>query len=94
MTDRVAVQQERLVALLDEKRSFPPSEEFRRQANASDPAIYERAQRDLEKFWGEDGAEAILQWRGEHLSDDQPLEAFWERRQAQTTGQRPYRRVG
>jgi hypothetical protein len=47
-----------------------------------------------EKFWGEDGAEAILQLRGDHLSDDQPLEAFWERRQAQTTGQRPYRRVG
>jgi len=46
-----------------------------------------------EKFWGEEGAEAILQLRGDHLSEDQPLEAFWERRQAQATGQRPYRRV-
>lgn len=46
-----------------------------------------------EKFWGEEGAEAILQLRGDHLSDDQPLEGFWERRQAQATGQRPYRRV-
>lgn len=46
-----------------------------------------------EKFWGEEGAEAILQLRGDHLSDDQPLAAFWHRRQAQATGQRPYRRV-
>lgn len=46
-----------------------------------------------EKFWGEAGAEAILQLRGDHLSDDEPLQAFWQRRQAQTTGQRPYRRV-
>jgi hypothetical protein len=44
-----------------------------------------------EKFWGEAGAEGILQLRGDHLSDDQPLEAFWKRRQAQATGQRPYR---
>jgi hypothetical protein len=47
-----------------------------------------------EKFWGEDGAEGILQLRGDHLSDDQPLEAFWQRRQAQATGQRRYRRAG
>jgi hypothetical protein len=45
-----------------------------------------------EKFWGEEGAEAILQLRADHLSDNQPLEAFWERRQDQQTGQRPYRR--
>jgi hypothetical protein len=44
-----------------------------------------------EKFWGEAGAEGILQLRGDHLSDDQPLEAFWKRRQAQATGRRPYR---
>jgi hypothetical protein len=46
-----------------------------------------------EKFWGEAGAEGILQLRGDHLSDDQPLAAFWQRRQAQATGQRRYRRV-
>jgi hypothetical protein len=47
-----------------------------------------------EKFWGEEGAEAMLQLRADHLSEDQPLEAFWERRQAAATGQRPYRRAG
>ena len=46
-----------------------------------------------EKFWGEEGAEALLPLRGDQLSDEQPVEAFWERRQAQATGQRPERRV-
>ena len=40
-----------LSALLDERRVFPPSEEFRRQANASDPEIYEHAARDPQAFW-------------------------------------------
>jgi acetyl-CoA synthetase len=42
-----------LSALLDERRVFAPSEEFRRQANFSDAAIYERAARDPEGFWAE-----------------------------------------
>jgi acetyl-CoA synthetase len=42
---------ENLDALLQENRLFPPSEEFRKQANANDPEIYERARRDPEKFW-------------------------------------------
>ncbi len=47
-----------------------------------------------EKFWSEDGSEAVLQLRADYLSDGQPLEAFWQRRQAAATGQRQYRRVG
>jgi acetyl-CoA synthetase len=43
-----------LEALLQEGRRFEPPEEFRRRANASDPAIYERADRDLEGFWAEE----------------------------------------
>lgn len=46
-----------------------------------------------EKFWCEEGAEGILQLRGDHLSDDRPLDAFWERRQASETGQRRYRKA-
>jgi hypothetical protein len=46
-----------------------------------------------EKFWSEDGGEAILQLRADHLSDDQPLVEFWKRRQANATGQRQYRKV-
>jgi hypothetical protein len=45
-----------------------------------------------EKFWTEQGAEAILQLRADYLSDDEPLDDFWQRRQAAATGQRRYRR--
>jgi hypothetical protein len=47
-----------------------------------------------EKFWTEEGAEAILQLRADYLSDDEPMEDFWQRRQEAATGQRPYRRAG
>jgi hypothetical protein len=46
-----------------------------------------------EKFWSEEGAEAILQLRADHLSDDAPLERFWQTRQAKQAGQRPYRKA-
>jgi hypothetical protein len=44
-----------------------------------------------EKFWSEEGAEAILQLRADYLSDDEPMEEFWQRRQETATGQRRYR---
>jgi hypothetical protein len=46
-----------------------------------------------EKFWSEEGAEAILQLRSDHMSDDEPLESFWQTRQAEQTGQRHYRKA-
>jgi hypothetical protein len=46
-----------------------------------------------EKFWTEDGAEEMLQLRADLLSDDQPLNAFWQRREAGESGQRRYRRA-
>lgn len=45
-----------------------------------------------EKFWSEQGSEAVLQLRADQLSDGEVLETFWERRQAAATGQRRYRR--
>ena len=45
-----------------------------------------------EKFWTEQGSEAVLQLRADQLSDGEILETFWERRQAEATGQRRYRR--
>jgi hypothetical protein len=45
-----------------------------------------------EKFWSEEGAEGILQLRADDLSDDEPLEKFWEQRQATASGHRRYRR--
>jgi hypothetical protein len=46
-----------------------------------------------EKFWTETGAEAILQLRADHLSDNEPLTAFWQTRQTTQTGQRTYRKA-
>jgi len=47
-------------ALLQEQRVFPPSEEFVRQANVNDPAIYDEAARDYEAFWAK--CAEMLDW--------------------------------
>ncbi len=60
MADSTAVPSEKLDALLQENRTFPPSEEFRRQANMNDPAIYERADGDGLAFWAEEAER--LEW--------------------------------
>ncbi len=44
-----------------------------------------------EKFWTEEGAEALLQLRADHLGGDEPMEDFWQRRQDAATGRRRYR---
>jgi acetyl-CoA synthetase len=44
-----------------ETRTFPPTGDFVRQANASDPAIYDRADKDFEGFWAEQAR--TLSWR-------------------------------
>lgn len=43
-----------------------------------------------EKFWTEDGAEALLQMRADHLSDATPMDGFWQRRQDTESGLRNY----
>jgi acetyl-CoA synthetase len=47
-------------ALLSERRVFKPSEEFRRGALWSDPAVFDRAAADPEAFWGEQAK--MLHW--------------------------------
>ena len=57
-------------ALLQEDRRYPPTEEFTKQANVGDPAIYERAKADPEAFWAEQAKgldwiepyQKILEW--------------------------------
>ncbi|HVL38411.1 MAG TPA: acetate--CoA ligase [Fimbriimonadaceae bacterium] len=43
--------QKTIDTLLAEDRSFPPPEDFRLQANVSDPSWYERAMKDPVTFW-------------------------------------------
>ena len=60
--------------LLHETRLFPPSDEFRAQANLSDPGVYERAEADPEGFWAEWAEEldwfekwhTVLEWNPPH----------------------------
>jgi len=54
-------QSDALDTLGTETRTFPPPPEFVRQANVSDPAIYERADRDFEGFWAEHARSLV--WR-------------------------------
>jgi hypothetical protein len=50
-----------------------------------------RRVKGTEKFWSEQGAEALLQLRADYLSDGDVMAGFWQRRQAAATGQRGYR---
>jgi acetyl-CoA synthetase len=47
-------------ALLKEERSFSPTDEFRKAAHVSDPAIYDKAAKDPEAFWANFAKE--LEW--------------------------------
>jgi acetyl-CoA synthetase len=49
----MATDERTLEALLEESRTFEPSEAFKAAAHASDPALYERAAEDPEGFWAE-----------------------------------------
>jgi hypothetical protein len=80
-----------------ERMRYP---EYRRQGLPITSSYVESAVKQFnqrvkgtEKFWSEEGAEAILQLRADYLSDDEPLTGFWQRRQNGETGQRRYRRV-
>jgi hypothetical protein len=50
-----------------------------------------RRVKGTEKFWTDEGAEAILQLRADYLSDGDVMAQFWQRRQEAATGQRCYR---
>src|SRR5438105_5265690 len=56
-----ARQSDALDTLGSETRTFPPPGGFVRQANVTDPAVYERAEKDFEGFWAEQAR--TLTWR-------------------------------
>ena len=55
---------------------------------------FNRRVKGTEEFWSEAGAEALLQLRADYLSETEPMEKFWQEREAAATGRRRYRRVG
>jgi acetyl-CoA synthetase len=64
--------EQNIEALLEERRTFSPPEEFAAQANVSDPSVYGRAEQDFEGFWADFARE--LHWFKEW---DQVMK--WER---------------
>ena len=66
-----------LSVLLEEKRKFKPSADFTKQANVQDPAVYERAAKDPERFWSNFAEE--LQWdrKWDKVLDWQVPHAKW-----------------
>ena len=65
---------DRIETLLDEQRSFPPPEAFKRQANVSDPTIYAQAKQDREGYWANWAKQlewikpwdTVLEWKPPH----------------------------
>jgi acetyl-CoA synthetase len=61
--------------LLNENRSFPPDDAFRRDAHVRDTGIYERAAADPEAFWAEQAGqlewsrpwEQVMRWEPPHV---------------------------
>ncbi|HUE95645.1 MAG TPA: AMP-binding protein, partial [Longimicrobiaceae bacterium] len=66
-----------LDTLLHENRRFPPPADFTRQANASDPAIYEEGAADLEGYWARWAEE--LHWfrKWDRVLEWEPPQAKW-----------------
>jgi acetyl-CoA synthetase len=64
----------KLDTLLQETRTFQPSEAFRAQANFNDVSVYERAEADPEGYWAEQAQhltwfrpfEKVLEWNPPH----------------------------
>ena len=55
---------------------------------------FNRRVKGTEKFWSESGADALLQLRADYLSETEPMEKYWQEREAGETGRRIYRRSG
>ncbi|GEO25057.1 acetyl-coenzyme A synthetase [Alicyclobacillus acidoterrestris] len=70
----MSVDSQKLSTLMHENRTFPPSDEFRAQANFNDARIYEQAAQDPEAYWSEQALhlswfkpfETVLKWTPPH----------------------------
>ena len=86
------------LAYLENQKDKMKYQEYRQAGLPITSSLMESAVKQInqrvkgsEKFWSEQGSEAVLQLRADQLSDGAILETFWERRQAQASGQRRYR---
>ena len=64
-------------ALLQETREFPPSDEFRDQANVNDPEIWAKAAADREAFWAGFAEELDWNTKWDRVLEWDPPYAKW-----------------
>src|SRR3954453_13803868 len=64
-------------ALLQEHREFPPSDEFRKQANVNDAAVYSKTAQDREGFWADWAEQLDWQTKWSKVLDWNPPYAKW-----------------
>jgi acetyl-CoA synthetase len=64
-------------ALLQETRSFPPSEELRRNANVNDPEIWAKAAADRESYWAGWAEQLDWQTKWDRVLEWNPPDAKW-----------------
>jgi acetyl-CoA synthetase len=64
-------------ALLKENREFPPADDFRSNAVASDPGIWEEANRDREAYWARWAGELHWQTQWDRVLEWEPPHAKW-----------------
>jgi acetyl-CoA synthetase len=66
-----------LEALTFDERQFPPPGAFKRQANWSDPRVYDEASRDLERFWARHAETFLWSKKWDRVLDWQVPYAKW-----------------
>jgi acetyl-CoA synthetase len=64
-------------ALLQESREFPPSDDFRKNANINDPAIYTKTNNERERFWERWAEELHWQTKWNKVLEWEPPYAKW-----------------
>ncbi len=64
-------------ALLQENREFPPSDDFRRNANVNDPAIWSKADQDREAYWAGWAEQLDWQTKWDRVLEWEPPYAKW-----------------
>src|SRR5438045_9530607 len=64
-------------ALLEETRTFPPTDDFKRQANINDPAVWAKALRGREAFWASWAEQLDWQTKWETVLEWNPPYAKW-----------------
>jgi acetyl-CoA synthetase len=78
-TDMADVKTQAIEALFAEHRAFPPSEDFVKQANWNDPAIYDKASKDFEAFWATQAERLdwFTKWTKTFTWDEKTKRARW-----------------